>query len=110
MKEITAYQSNNGNIHQTRERAAADDLMSMFAEHGNRRIQSGDLDDIVKHRAKVIPILLQADGKSVPPLLDERFFHLGDWECKDSPTEQCVYTTEIGFDCCIFCGLPEERK
>jgi hypothetical protein len=36
------------------------------------------------------------------------YFHHGDWDCKDSPTKNCMYT--VDFDCCIFCGEPDERK
>lgn len=35
-------------------------------------------------------------------------FHHGSWDCEDSPTGNCMYTTD--FDACIFCGDPDERK
>lgn len=42
--------------------------------------------------------------------IDYKFFETSHWDCEDSPTGHCLYTKEIGFDCCIFCSLPEERK
>ena len=36
-----------------------------------------------------------------------------DWWCEESPNHQCDYTQEDGsfdFDCCRYCGGPEERK
>jgi hypothetical protein len=35
-------------------------------------------------------------------------FSHGSWDCEDSPTGNCMYTTD--FDCCIFCEEPDERK
>lgn len=32
------------------------------------------------------------------------------WECKDSPTEECVYDWDHTDEYCIFCGDPQERK
>ena len=32
----------------------------------------------------------------------------GGWYCPSSPTHLCVYSAS--FDCCDFCGEPEERK
>lgn len=34
----------------------------------------------------------------------------GTHECIKSPIRQCVLSEDDGFDCCIFCGEPEERK
>lgn len=34
----------------------------------------------------------------------------GTYECISSPIGQCVLSENDGFDCCIFCGEPEERK
>jgi len=38
-------------------------------------------------------------------------FEMGDWDC-DNPLGKCVYNTEQDpmMDCCLFCGLPYERK
>lgn len=37
---------------------------------------------------------------------------LGNWECKPSPTGQCVYDymSDPCLDDCLFCGHPSERK
>jgi hypothetical protein len=35
-------------------------------------------------------------------------FDHGSWDCDDSPTGKCVYTSD--HDDCIFCHGPEERK
>ena len=38
-------------------------------------------------------------------------FSLGDWECADSPTGQCIYGKLDAHDeTCLVCGDPEERK
>lgn len=42
-------------------------------------------------------------------LQDIHQFSLGSWECKESPTGQCVYTNRE-YDSCIFCYEPDERK
>lgn len=37
---------------------------------------------------------------------------LGCWECEESPTEECVYNSDVDpeHDQCVFCGRPSERK
>lgn len=37
---------------------------------------------------------------------------LGDWDCPDSPIKVCVYdlSSDYGFDDCVFCHDPDERK
>lgn len=58
---------------------------------------------------------LQASLKGQPVLgsvhrhYPHQFLH-GDWDCSESPTGSCMYTRAIGYDCCIFCEEPDERK
>lgn len=40
---------------------------------------------------------------------DATYFQHGGWDCKESPTGNCMYTNE-DYDSCIFCYGPDERK
>ena len=42
---------------------------------------------------------------------NEYGFSLGEWDCADSPTGQCVYGKHGRYDeICLICGNPDERK
>ena len=34
------------------------------------------------------------------------------WDCtnKENPVEKCVYDSQYDYECCVYCGGPEERK
>lgn len=47
-----------------------------------------------------------------PDVTDPRFIAFSvSWECKDSPTDRCIYYTEDDpmKDCCLFCEDPLDR-
>lgn len=57
-------------------------------------------------------VVLEAiTGEDVTVTETNGFSH-SDWVCKASPTGCCIYDdfTDPVHDCCIHCGLPEERK
>ena len=63
----------------------------------------------LEHMRELLPKVIAKE----PVLGDEpndypwQFGH-SDWDCEGSPTKHCMYTTD--WDCCIFCGEPDERK
>ena len=53
------------------------------------------------------------DEKSTPENpIHYNHISFGYWECKDSPTDKCVYgfLYDHANDSCIYCGEPDERK
>lgn len=78
-----------------------------------------DLNHIIKQAINSLERVSNELIKTVPEPLRKlgddpkdypRQFSHSYWECDDSPTGYCMYTNYIGYDCCIFCGDPEERK
>lgn len=76
---------------------------------------------VMPHEAKVIVRESVRDGVDPEPLLLEYYqrsvnpipkINYG-WDCPTSPDGECNYQQPDGSfdeDCCIYCGLPDERK
>lgn len=45
-------------------------------------------------------------------LKPDSLLHVGEWSCSRSPVKRCCYdmASPMGYDACLFCGDPAERK
>ena len=72
----------------------------------------------ISHKYDVLDLIGDKLLRIVPGLIPEALpyldFHLGcgSWDCPDSPIGKCIYHigSDLGWDDCILCHQPQERK